>query len=115
MSTVKTVKRGAQCTCVGEGGEVFHIVEVQEHRVLLAKWGPGGPIHGWEPRTKITLKPAVLGFRVKDSSGQYVVREGEHHSAQRKKPETVSRAEAHRILAGWLDAGYLGSVVVVRK
>ena len=55
----------------------------------------------------------LIGYRVKDSDNQYVYKsytDPSHVWSQEAKTPVLGCAEAHRLLASWLDAGYKGRI-----
>jgi len=56
-----------------------------------------------------------LGYRVKSSDGIYVHRHGTILSAHPEVTEPTSKADAYRLMADWLDAGYIPTLVHVTQ
>jgi hypothetical protein len=48
-----------------------------------------------------------IGYRVKTTDDFYVHREPERVYADPKKPLVLSKADALRLMADWLDRGYI--------
>lgn len=52
------------------------------------------------------MKRILVGYRVKTTDGRYVVQVGERLVAEPGKPKTMSKPEAYRRMAHWLERGY---------
>jgi hypothetical protein len=61
----------------------------------------------------------LIGFRIKSSDDMYVYMSGSGESrhgamfTQEEKPPVLNRPQALRLLARWLECGYLGRIVRV--
>ena len=59
-------------------------------------------------RQLVTTESVLVGYRVRTTDGTCVTRRGPHSViATVAKPAPVSRADAYRIAADWLEAGYI--------
>lgn len=56
-----------------------------------------------------------IGYRVKTTDGLYIVQVGEMVRAERPKPKTLTKPEALRRMAHWLECGYTPILVRVYR
>jgi len=65
---------------------------------------------------RIPKQKTCIGYRVKDGTKGYVRASGAlGPDVVAVRPNLLSRAAAHRLLADWLDCGYLGKIVKVMR
>ena len=81
---------------------------------LVRRWDPSVDLMFLEGLVQLVTESrrraarVVVGYRVRTTDGTCVTRRGPHSViATVAKPAPVSRADAYRIAADWLEAGYI--------